>query len=92
MATMQRSKLWRSVQTWKTKAIRRGKQLKQATKRVRELEQSRDQWKRKAQARHTKLSALQAEVQCLRQRLDTAEKNHSTAPVDIPTVFRLFRR
>lgn len=92
MATMQRSKLRQSMQTWKTKAIRRGRQLKQVNKRVRELEQSRDQWKRKAQTRHTQLVALQDEVQRLRHRLGTAEKNHMTVPVDMPTAFLLSRR
>jgi hypothetical protein len=49
MTTGQRSKLQHAVQAWKTKALRRGQQLKQANKRVRELTQSRDQWKQKAQ-------------------------------------------
>jgi len=56
MATMQRSKLRDSVQTWKQKAIRRGKQLKQANKRLRDLVQSRDQWTRKAQTRQARIS------------------------------------
>lgn len=74
MATMQRSKLRQSVQTWKNTAIRRGRQLKQVNKRLKELLHSRDQWKRKAQARHTKITDLQAEIRQLRQRLDSAEK------------------
>ncbi len=75
MTTRQRSKLQHTAQAWKTKALRRGQQLKQANKRIRELTQSRDQWKRKAQARHATLSALHVEVKRLRQRLDGSEKN-----------------
>ncbi|MCP4286878.1 MAG: hypothetical protein GY792_20940 [Gammaproteobacteria bacterium] len=71
MATMQRSKLRDSVQTWKQKAIRRGKQLKQAHKRLRDLVQSRDRWKRKAQTRQARILQLHAEV----QRLTHAKKN-----------------
>ncbi len=92
MTTGQRSKLQHAVQAWKTKALRRGQQLKQANKRIRELTQSRDQWKRKAQARHATLSAVRVEVTHLRQRLGGPEKNPPTAPVDMPTVFRPSRR
>ncbi len=86
MATMQRSKLRQSVHTWKSKAIRRGKQLKQIHKRLRELGQSRDQWKLKAQAGQARIAALQAENRRLRQYLDTAKKTPSPGPVDTPTV------
>ncbi len=55
MATMQRSKLRDSVPTWKQKAIRHGTQLKQAHKRLRDLVQSRDRWKRKAQTRQARI-------------------------------------
>ena len=65
MTTGQRSKLQHAVQAWKTKALRRGQQLKQANKRVREVTQSRDQWKRKAQARHATLSALRVALKWL---------------------------
>ena len=86
MATMQRSKLRQSLQTWKNKAIHRRKQLKQANKRLRELGQSRDQWKRKAQAGQARIVALQAENRRLRQRMDTAEKKPLPGLVDTPTV------
>lgn len=67
MATMQRSKLRQSIQAWKQRALRRGKQLKQANKRLRDLVQSRDRWKQKAQARQTRIAQLHAEVQRLKQ-------------------------
>jgi chromosome segregation ATPase len=86
MATIQLSKLRQSVQTWKNKAIRRGKQLKQLHKRVRELGQSREQWKSKAQAGQARIAALQAENRRLRRELDTAKKTPSPGPVDTPTV------
>ncbi len=88
MATMQRSKLRHAIQTWKQKAIRRGQQLKQATKRLRELAQSREQWKRKAQARQTRIAQLCAEV----QRLKHAKKKPAITPVDIATPCRPSRR
>ncbi len=87
MATMQRSKLRHAIQTWKQKATQRGKQLKQVNKRLRELAQSRDQWKRKAQARQTRIAQLCAEV----QRLKHAKKNHATIPVDIAIHYRQSR-
>lgn len=88
MATMQRSKLRHAIQTWKQKAIRRGQQLKQANKRLRELTQSRDQWKRKAQTRQTRIAQLCVEV----QRLKSAKKPPVIAPVDIATRCRPSRR
>ncbi|MCP4400464.1 MAG: hypothetical protein GY801_24565 [bacterium] len=92
MAPIQRSKLCHSLHTWKTKAIRRGKLLKQANTRVRELTQSRDQWKHKAQTRQTMLTTARSEVRRLRHRLDTAKKKSTDTPVDMPTVFRPSRR
>ena len=86
MATIQRSKLRQSVQTWKSKAIRRGKQLKQLHKRVKELGHSREQWKLKAQAGQARIAALQAENRRLRQSLNTAKKTPSSGPVDMPIV------
>ncbi len=66
MATMQRSKLRQAIHTWKQKAIRRGKQLKLANKRLRDLAQSRDRWKGKAQARLAQLAQFHAEIQRLK--------------------------
>ncbi len=74
MATMQRSKLQHAVQRWKTKAIQRGKSLKQIKKRLKELTSSRDQWKHKAQARQANVMALQHENRQLRQQLFTEKK------------------
>jgi uncharacterized coiled-coil DUF342 family protein len=86
MAAIQLSKLRQSVHTWKNKAIRRGKQLKQIHKRVKELGQSRDRWKLKAQTGQARIAVLQAENRQLHRELEMTKKRPSPAPVDTPTV------
>ena len=84
MATTQRSKLQHAVQRWKTKAIQRGKLLKQIKKRLNELTSSRDQWKHKAQARQARIIALQRENRQLRQQFTVTEKKPRPAPALCP--------
>ncbi len=61
MLYLQRSKLLRSLQQWKAKAIARRQENVVLKKRLAELMQSRDAWKARAQTSQAVLAELQAE-------------------------------
>jgi hypothetical protein len=82
MSTQQRSKLLRSLQNWKAKAIARRHENKALKKRLTELIHSRDAWRVKAQTYQQQLADVQAQ--------HVLEKK--IAPLAIVTVFRPSKR
>jgi chromosome segregation ATPase len=71
MSIPQRSKLLHSLRQWKTKAIARREQIEALKKRLGELTDSRDTWKRKAHACHGRETSLQIEMKGLRAEVAT---------------------
>ena len=89
MPTCQRSKLRHSIQTWKEKALARRARIKALQKRIAELVQSRDAWKRKAQQWQQQFLDLQAENARLQARKAPPEKKCVRRATTIPSkVFR----
>jgi hypothetical protein len=90
MPTLQRSKLRQSIQTWKEKALARRARIKALKKRIVELIQSREAWKRKAQQYQHQNKALLAENARLSTSEARPEKKHVLHATTIPS--RAFKR
>ncbi len=75
MPYLQRSKLLKSLQQWKVKALARRHENVALKKRLAELTQSRDTWKARAQRNEMAMAALQAENRRLAQPAAPIKKN-----------------
>lgn len=75
MPYSQHSKLLKSLQQWKAKALARRHENVALKKRLEELTQSRDTWKSRAQSGEIAMAALQAENQHLSQPVAPTQKN-----------------
>ena len=75
MPYSQHSKLLKSLQQWKAKALARRHENVALKKRLEELTQSRDTWKARAQSGEIAMAALQAEKQHLSQPVAPTQKN-----------------
>jgi len=71
MSIPQRSKLLQSLRQWKTKAIARREQIEVLKKRLGELTNSRDSWKKKAGAWHGRATGIEAALRELRTETAT---------------------
>lgn len=74
MPYQQRSKLVKSLQQWKAKALARRQENVALKKRMVELIQSRDAWKAQARADQTLIAELQAENHRLRSPAPSPKK------------------
>jgi len=75
MPYSQHSKLLKSLQQWKAKALARRHENAALKKRMAELTQGRDTWKARAQHSEMAMAALQAENQRLAQPVAPIKKN-----------------
>ncbi len=81
MPYQQRSKLVKSLQQWKAKALARRQEDVALKKRIVELIQSRDAWKAQARTNQTLIAELQAENHLLHSPVPSPKKkSHPVSP------------